>query len=468
MDIQLSFLGAAQNVTGSRYMVEVNGTKVLVECGLYQERPLLDRNWDPFPVPAKSIDAVLLTHAHLDHCGLLPKLVREGFRGQIHCTPATADIARIILLDAAHLQEEDAEYKLKRHRKEGRQPRREIRPLYRVADAERTNLYFQPHPYDQPVHIAPGVRATFCNAGHVLGASSILLEAGEGEEARSILFSGDIGRDDMPIVNNPSVPHAADYVLIESTYGDRKHLAQHDVAEELAKVIDSTVAAGGNLVIPSFALERSQDLLYHINELTMTGRLPELPVYLDSPMGIAITQVFTNHPELFDERMTRFTAQLHSPFELPGLRMTLTTNDSKAINRVKSGAIIIAGSGMCTGGRIKHHLVNNIMRPECTILFAGYQAAGTLGRQIADGAAEVRILGRLCMVKANIARIAGFSAHADRDELTRWVTGVSRPPREVFVVHGESGVTGQFRDHLARKTGWKVTAPAYNDRVMLK
>ena len=467
MQIKLSFLGAARNVTGSRFLVEADGLRILVDCGLYQERDLRGRNWDPFPIPPKTIVAVLLTHAHLDHCGLLPKLVREGFGGKIYCTAATAEIARIILLDSAHIQEEDAEYKRRRHQREGRKGRYPEVPLYTTADAEKCLPLFSAVKYDQPVRINNAAEAVFRDAGHILGSSMIRLKIAQNGDERTILFSGDVGRHDMPIIEDPSEFHQADYVLVESTYGDRLHEKAEDVDNRLAEVINATKQAGGNIIIPSFALERSQDLLYHLNELLLADRIPRLMVFLDSPMAIRVTEVFKDHPELFDDDMAERIRKQLSPFDFPGLKMTRATSESKAINHITGTVIVIAGSGMCTGGRVKHHLVNNITRPECTILFVGYQAVGTLGRHIVNGAEEVRILGRKHPVRAKIVRISGFSAHADKNELFRWLSGLKKAPKRVFVVHGEEESAEHFRDYVSEKTGWDVSVPEYGDEVIL-
>jgi len=467
MQLKLKFLGAAQNVTGSRHLLEANGSRILVDCGLYQERQFRARNWDPFDVPPDSIDAVLLTHAHLDHCGLLPKLVKEGFKGRIYCTTATAEIARIILLDSAHIQEEDAKYKRKRHKREGRKgPYPEI-PLYTTADAEATFPLFSPVKYRQPKEIAGGLEVTFYDAGHVLGSSIIKVKVSQNKQDRTVLFSGDIGRPHRPIVCDPTSLEQADYVLIESTYGDRVHQGPTDAKKMIADVINSTKKAGGNIIVPSFALERSQELLYYINELLLEDAIPHLTVFLDSPMAARITKVFQHHRELFDEEMTEFVRHNESPFSFPGLKMTGTTDESKAINHVKGTIIVIAGSGMCTGGRVKHHLVNNITEPQNTIMFVGYQAVGTLGRRIVNGEKEVRILGQEYPVKARIAKISGFSAHADKEELFKWLSRLKTPPRKLFIVHGESESAQHFGDYVSRKTGWQVIVPSYQDEVVL-
>jgi metallo-beta-lactamase family protein len=467
MQINLSFLGASQGVTGSRFRIEANGVRLLVDCGLYQERQFQSRNWDPFPVPPNSLDAVLLTHAHLDHCGLLPKLVREGFNKSIYCTAATAEIAEIILLDSAKLQEQDAEYKKRRHEKEDREgPNPEI-PLYTTEDAEAVVPLFSSVSYDNPIEIGPGIEVSFHDAGHVLGSAMILMKIHQGSEERKILFSGDVGRWGKPILRDPSTFEEADYVLVESTYGDRTLEPVENMADELAEVIVSTVAAGGNIVIPSFALERAQEILYYLNKALFEKRIPQLLVFVDSPMAVNITDIFEDHPYLFDKNMVQMLHEKRSPFDFPGLTLVRTIDQSKAINYIKGSIIIIAGSGMCTGGRIKYHLVSNITRPESTILFVGYQAVGTLGRRIVDGEKEVRILGQQYPVKAKVVQLHGFSAHADRDMLLRWLFALKKPPRHIFVVHGEESSARSFADFVTEKTGWQTSVPEYGDQVTL-
>ncbi|MCK4863058.1 MAG: MBL fold metallo-hydrolase [Dehalococcoidales bacterium] len=468
MDINLTFMGATRGVTGSRYLLEANGLKLLVDCGLYQERKFQYRNREPFKVPPQELDAVLLTHAHLDHCGLLPKLVKEGFRGRIICTPATADITGIILLDSAKIQEEDAAYKKKRHMREGRQgPYPEI-PLYTIADAEATLPLFDTIDYNAPVSIGEGIQATFHDAGHVLGSSMIKLVISQGEEKRSIVFSGDIGRWDRPMLQDPSFFRRTDYIVMESTYGDREHEGSNEIGDDLAEIVNTAFRVGGKIIVPSFALQRAQEIMYYLNILILEKRIPDLKVYLDSPMAIRITGVFKRYHELFDREMKELLSQRQSPFDFSGLKMVVTARESKALNSIKETVMIIAGSGMCTGGRIKHHLVNNISRPENTIIFIGYQAKGTLGRHIVNGARRVRIHGQQHPVRARIAQIHGFSAHADRNGLLKWLSKLAAEPKHIFITHGEKQAAEQFSTFLKEKTGYETSVPAYNTRVRLE
>lgn len=467
MKIRLRFLGASKNVTGSRTIVEASNHRILVDCGLHQERKFRERDFKPFPVPPESIDAVLLTHAHLDHCGYLPKLVRDGFSGPVYCTPASAEIANIVMLDSGYLQEEDARYKRKRHRRAGKSAKFGYEPLYTVEDAKQVTPLVRRARLGVTQEIAPGMTATFRNAGHILGSSFVRLEITQGDQTRVILFSGDLGRPDKPILKDPALLNDADYVVLESTYGDRVHDEPADIADALREVVLDTLDRGGNLLIPAFAIERSQEVLYHLYELRRAKRIPPLMTFLDSPMAQRVTTVFDQHPELYDEEMSALIKDGHNPFHHPQLMFTRTSEQSKSINRVRGTAIILAGSGMCTGGRIKHHLAQHISRAESTVLFVGYQAVGTLGRQILDGKPKVRLLGFEHLVKARIERIQGFSAHADRDELTEWVTSLQRAPRRVFVNHGEDEAATALRAHLIEQTGWDVEAPDYKNEYVL-
>ena len=467
MEIKLNFFGAAKNVTGSCYFLEANGTRLLIDCGLYQERDLKPRNWADFPVPPNTIDAVLLTHAHLDHCGRLPKLVKDGFNGPIHATAATAEIANIIMLDSAHIQEEDIKQKQKRHERQKKKSPFPYEPLYTMEDAQKAGSMFNKVRYNTPVPIGEGITAEYREAGHVFGSSSIRVTVEQGGETRTILFSGDVGRWNLPIMRDPQTFEHADYVLIESTYGDREHGEVANIPGEMERIINETHQAGGNIVIPSFALERTQELLYHLNGLLNEDRIPHLLAFVDSPMAVKITEVFKKHPELYDEETLEKLQSGLKMCDFPGLTMSRTVDQSKSINHIKGTAIIIAGSGMCTGGRIKHHLKNNIGRPESTILFVGYQSVGTLGRIILDGAETVRIFGEEHEVRARIEKISGFSAHADRNELYRWISSLRQAPRKVFITHGEEAQATAFGQFVSEKTGWTCVVPEYEQEVVL-
>ena len=467
MSMKLRFLGAARNVTGSRYLLDCRDMRVLIDCGLYQERDLKVRNWDPFPVPADSIDAVLLTHAHLDHSGFLPKLVRDGFEGSIFTTAATRDIAGIALLDSAHLLAEDVDFKRRRHEKEGRKGPHPYVPLYTKEDVKETGHLFSTVEYGETVEVAGGIEACYHDAGHILGAAMIEVKVTQSGKPRTLLFSGDVGRWDKPILKDPTHFDKADYVIVESTYGDRTHEGSESIDVDLAEVIASTRERGGNVIIPSFAIERTQEVLYRLNCLFLEDRIPRTKVFLDSPMAAKVTEVFEHYPDLYDEEMAKLVREGNSPFRFPSLDFATTVDDSKAINRIGGTVVVIAGSGMCTGGRIKHHLAANISRPESTILFVGYQARGTLGRLIVDGAEEVRILGQDKPVRAAVAMIGGFSAHADKNELLGWLSSLKRPPRQVFVTHGEEEAATHFAGLLHEEKGYKATAPYYGDEFDL-
>ncbi len=467
MNIHLQFLGAAQSVTGSKHLLQVEDTHILVDCGLHQERTLQTRNWAPFPIAPSTITAVLLTHAHLDHCGYLPRLVKEGFRGKIYCTPATAELARLILLDAGFIQEEDAEYKRQRHEKEGRKGKYPEVPLYTAKDAEACSSLFSPIQYNECVRINRNIQACFYNAGHVLGSAMIQVRAQDGQKARTILFTGDIGRPNSPIIQDPDIFKEADYILLESTYGDKVHGALTSIHDQMSSAIRATYQKQGNIIIPSFALERAQEVLYYINELRLAKQIPEQPVLIDSPMASKITNVFERYPNLFDAETTELVQNGHSPFRLPRLRFIGSREESRNINKIQEPVIIIAGSGMCTGGRVKYHLLDNIQRAESTVMFVGYQAEGTLGRQILTGSPQVRIYGRMMPVHATITKIDGFSAHADREELLQWLRGFESNHKALFLVHGEEEIMQKFASFLEQNLHCPIHTPKYLDGFTL-
>jgi metallo-beta-lactamase family protein len=469
MKIEISFLGAARNVTGSCYLVKTPRANIIVDYGMHQEHKFKSRNWEELPIPANSVDAVLLTHAHLDHCGLLPKLVKDGFKGKIFCTPATAEIAGIIMADSAHIQEEDIKYKKRRHEREGRKGPFPYEPLYTQEDVMATIPLLQTVAYNQSVKVADGVSAFFNEVGHIFGSSFIEVIVKEDNECSSFIFSGDIGRENLPIQRDPELPTEADYVIMESTYGDRVHDLPASIPDELARIINATYEAGGNIVIPAFAVERTQEILYYLGELRHQKKIPPIVTFVDSPMAIRVIEVFRRHPELFDEETRALIAQGGRPTDFPNLHLTRSVDESKEINNIRGTAIIIAGSGMCTGGRIKHHLLANISREESTILFVGYQAQGTLGRQILDQEKdEVRIHGQTVPIRARIEKIGGFSAHADRNELLQWITTLEENPKKVFITHGEEEVAENFADFLHEQTGWTTYVPEYRETVTIE
>ncbi|MBP1583551.1 MAG: MBL fold metallo-hydrolase, partial [Victivallales bacterium] len=375
MDFQLSFHGAAQNVTGSRYLLSANGQNLLVDCGLYQEHNLKERNWRDFPFPPDKLNAVLLTHAHLDHCGLLPRLVKAGFKGPVYCTAPTADIARIVLLDCARINEEDAEFKRRRHEQEGRTPKYKELPLYTEEEAREVFPLLTPCKYNEKIDLGGGLAVEFCEIGHILGASFLRVFVSQKGATRTIVFSGDVGRKQMPILRDPAPIGEADYLVLESTYGNRIHSPQQDIPKALATIINQTCERGGNLIIPSFAIERTQDLLYFLSLLHSQDMIPRLPIFVDSPMAVKVSMIFKRYPDLYD----RETKELARAFRGANTSLIHTQADSKAINHIRGTAIIIAGSGMCTGGRIKHHLTHNIEDIANTILYDGYQASNTMG-----------------------------------------------------------------------------------------
>jgi metallo-beta-lactamase family protein len=454
----IRFLGAAGTVTGSRFLVEAAGRRVLVDAGLFQGlKEYRLRNWAPFPVPPSEIDAVVLTHAHIDHAGALPLLVRSGFRGEAYCTPATADLARILLPDSARLQEEEARFA---NEKGYSRHAPAALPLYGLADATQALTRLRALRYGKAREIVPGFTLTFSRAGHILGSASALLGVADGGgDPLRVLFSGDLGRYDAPILPDPEPPPDADYLVVESTYGDRAH-PPDTAAAELEREVLAAVARGGAIVIPAFAVGRTQEVLYLLRELEQAGRIPVLPTWVDSPMATDATPVYRSHREDHDGEMDALLDRGIEPLRPRRLVFTRSPEESKALNRVHGPCIIISASGMATGGRVLHHLERRLPDPSTTVLLVGFQAVGTRGASLAGGAATVRMHGKDVPVRARIVSLPGFSAHGDRDEISRWLDGIGRPPRRTFCVHGEPQALAAHAARIAAR-GWKVHVPAH-------
>ena len=445
--MKLSFYGADQCVTGSCHCLEVNGKKILVDCGLQQGRDEIDNAALPFH--PGSIDVVLVTHAHIDHSGRIPMLIKNGFQGRIITTRLTADLLDIMLQDSAHIQEQDAEYQNRKNKRAGRP---EVQPIYTVADAMQVREYIQPCEYGQKVQVTDDVTAEFIDAGHLLGSASIKLTCHEGGETRTVVFSGDIGNVDQPIIRDPQFYADADYVLMESTYGDRNHTEVWSYTDELAEIIDETLGKGGNVVIPSFAVGRTQELLYFIREIKDQGlvkSVPDFPVYIDSPLAKAATTVFCGdlHGYL-DEAALELVKDGTHMFSFPNLHLVETTEESRMLNLDKTPKIIISASGMCDAGRIRHHLKHNLWRANSAVVFVGFQSPGTLGRKLLDGAESVKLFGEEIAVRAKVVNFQGLSSHADHDHLIEWIKAFDPKPAHVFVVHGDADVAPVFADEL--------------------
>ncbi len=447
--MKISFHGADRTVTGSCHLIECAGKRILVDCGLFQgSRELAEDNAEPFGFDPKAIDVVLLTHAHLDHCGRLPLLAKRGFRGEIIATGATRELARLVMLDSARLQEEDAERNRRRHERRRGGDGDDGGPLYTVLDAMNVLEFFgrKAH-YDQPLDVAPGIRATFFDAGHILGSASILVELEEKGTRRRLVMSGDIGNAGRPLLDPPKPPPQCDAVVMETTYGDRNHKPFGPSVEEFYAAIAETFARGGNVVIPTFALERAQELLYALHDAMSDGRLPKsTQVFLDLPMAITATDIFRHHPEDLSQEVADLFSDGRDPLSVPGLHLTRETSDSMHINKISGGAVIMAGSGMATGGRVRHHLKHNLWRADAGVIFVGFAAEGTLARIIIDGAQKVRIFGEEIPVKAKVYTINGFSAHAGQQELLAWHRS-SRAER-TYLVHGDEKVMTAFAPML--------------------
>ncbi len=456
--MNIRFLGAAREVTGSCFHLFLNGLEMLVDCGMHQGKNGEDRNREEFRFNPGAIDYVFLTHAHIDHSGLLPRLVRLGFKGRIIATPATADLAEIMLLDSAHIQEKDAEWLTKKSHRAGKD--HVFEPLYTVDDVQAMTSFFDRRDYGEVVKPGHRVKYRLTDAGHILGSATLELWYPSGEKEKKIVFSGDIGKKGNPILNDPVHTTQTDYALVESTYGNRLHKGMEESIDELVEVIESTFEKGGNVLIPSFAVGRTQDLLYILNKLVRERKLRPIHVYVDSPLAEEATKIYLSYPEYYDEEARKLFERKEGA--ALKLHFTKSMEESQRINKIGSGAVIIAGSGMCEGGRIRHHLKHNLWRPESSLVFVGFQAKGTLGRQIVDGVKTVHILGEEIAVRAKVYTIGGFSAHGDQGELLEWLSTFSPKP-EVFIVHGEEGSALDFEKAVREKLALITHVPHIGD-----
>ena len=458
----LQFLGAAQTVTGSRFLLHIDGKRLLIDCGLFQGgRALKERNWEPFPTPPEDLDGVILTHAHIDHSGYLPRLIKEGFGGPVYCTSATADLLSLLLPDSGYLQERDAAFankkKYSRHHP--------ALPLYTEAEAREVLEHLKTVPYHQLSRLSDNLSFEYLYAGHILGSAMIRLSH-KGKGAETILCStGDLGRSHQPVIKDPETIDRADYLLLESTYGDRVH-KKHDILSYFQTLIEDVVQSGGSLIIPAFAVGRSQNVLYYLRQLEEAGRIPVLPIFLDSPMAVRAVSVYCDHLDEHDFEMKSLMAEA-CVLESGSVRMVKTTEESKALNQFKDPCVIISASGNLAGGRILHHLKTRLSNSRNTVLFVGYQPQGSLGRLLAEGKKEVKIHGKRIAVRARIESLDGLSAHADSEEILEWVSHIKHPPSRIFLVHGELEAQESLKDKLEKVITSKIVIPDYLEEVEL-
>ncbi|WP_027364840.1 MBL fold metallo-hydrolase RNA specificity domain-containing protein [Desulfotruncus alcoholivorax] len=463
--MQITFYGAAQTVTGSCYLLETGDKKIMVDCGMFQGHRLSrERNYLPFAVIPASVDYLLLTHAHIDHSGLVPKFYKNGFKGRALATDATVDLLEVLLPDSGHIQEMEIE---RLNRKARRAGKKLLDPIYTAEDAFGCVREIERVKYKQVISLDNNISIRFNDAGHILGSAILEIWVREGTKQTKLVFSGDLGAKDKPFVNDPALIDEADYLVMECTYGDRLHQDKGHRLEKLRQVIKETYDRGGNVIIPAFAVERTQDLLYDIGQLVIKNEIPPVQVFIDSPMAVAATEVFMKHPNYFDQDTGKLIASGINPLAMPNLHFSRTADESRQINEIKSGAIVLSASGMCDAGRIKHHLKHNLWRPECTVLFVGYQAPGTKGQRLLSGVGSIRIHGEEIAVKAGIKSIDGYSSHADQEGLLEWLGSFNKLPGRVFLVHGDPEALAAMEKLIPEKTRVDAYAPAWQETIQL-
>ncbi len=459
--MKIRFCGAVSSVTGSCHLIETNRHKILLDCGMYQGGKTLERmNYEPFDFSVQEVECVILSHAHVDHCGRLPLLVKRGFSGPIYCTDATADLLKVMLPDCAHIQQKEAEWASKKAARKGLPP---VEPMYTMEDANAALKLVQPVLYDQLFHLNEEMHAVFNDAGHILGSAITELWITEYGKTIKLVYTGDIGVENRPILRDPVKIKKADFIIMESTYGDRLHEKNSDSVKELISIIADTVKRGGNVIIPAFAVGRTQELIYELNRYYESDHyyhdlLSNVQVYIDSPMAITTTQVFRRNAQVFDEETREYILSGDNPLDFPNLTFTKTSEESKALNEDERPKIILSASGMCDAGRICHHLKHNLWNPKNSIVFVGYQANGTLGRRIIDGEEEVPVLGERIAVRAKIYNLEGFSGHADYQGLLSWVKGLKKAPQQIFLVHGEEEAKEALKNRIEEETGYPCRA----------
>jgi len=470
--MKISFLGATKMVTGSNFLIETKNTKFLIDCGLFQGSKSINRmNYEPFNFNPEEIDFMVLSHAHMDHSGRIPKLIKKGFKGNIYSTKATADLSSIMLPDSGHIQEMENEWDNRKRNRSGEELRE---PLYTVKEAEESLKYFKPVLYDQKIELNQEITLRFRDAGHILGSSIVELWIKEDNQETKLVFSGDLGRRDRPILRDPSLIDEADYLMVESTYGNKLHHPSEDDAKKLISIINTTVKRGGNVVIPSFAVERAQDIIYELNKYyneyikTEDQDFLKVPVYIDSPLTVSATEIFLRNPYCLNEKTLNLIKAGNNPLDFHNLKFTKTVEESKQLNFSQESKVIISASGMCTAGRIKHHLKHNLWRKESSIVFVGYQANGTLGRRIKEGEKVVKIFGEVIQVNAEIHSLEGFSSHADREGIMWWIKGFKNKPKKIFIVHGEEEAMEEVSRKIEEELKIKTHIPELRETLSIE